>query len=99
MWLSDGELLGRPVIAADGQTIGTVSAVLFETGTWTIGALKVKLRKDTAERLGAARSLFHAGTVELSVQAVRSVGDTVLLSSDVEGIRRYLAGEEASASP
>lgn len=99
MWLSDGEFVGRPVIAADGQTIGTVSSLLFESSTWAIGALKVKLRREIGERLGASRSLFHAGAVEVSVQAVKSVGDTVLLSTDVEGLRRYLAGEGASVSP
>ena len=99
MWLSDAEFLGRPVIAADGQTIGAVSALLFDSGTWAVGAFKVKLRKEAAERLGASRSLFHAGTIELSVRAVRSVGDAVLLAEDVEGLRRYLAGEGAPASP
>lgn len=99
MWLSDGELVGRSVISADGQALGTVSALLVETGTWTVGALRVKLRREMGERLGASRSLFHGGTIELSVQAVKTVGDAVLLASDVEGLRRYLSGEGASASP
>jgi hypothetical protein len=58
----------------------------------------VKLRKEMTERLGATRTLFHPGQVELSTEAVRSVGDSVLLATDVEGIARYLAGEGAPAS-
>ena len=99
MWLSDGELLGRTVIAADGQAVGTVSALLLDTDSWNVGALKVKLRKEMAERLGAARTLFGTGSIELATTTVRSVGDAVLLANDVEGIRRYLAGEGAPAGP
>ena len=99
MWLSDAELVGRTVIAADGQAVGTVSALLLDTGTWTVGALKLKLRKEVAERLGASHGLFRTGSIELSTEAVRSVGDAVLISSDVEGLRRYLSGEGATPPP
>jgi sporulation protein YlmC with PRC-barrel domain len=99
MWLSDGELRGRTVIASDGQAIGAVQEFLLETGNWSVGALRVRLRREVAERLGASRGLFHAGTVELSVAAVQSVGDAILLNTDVEGLRRYLSGEGATVHP
>lgn len=99
MWLSDAELVGRPVIATDGQAVGTVSALLLSTDAWNVGALRVKLRREIGDRLGATRGFFQAGSIEVSVQAVKSVGDAVLLAVDVEGLRRYLSGEGASASP
>ena len=80
MQISDGQLRGRTVIAADGQAIGEVTALFIDTSTWTIVALQIKLSKAAAEQLGAARGLLRAATFELPVRMVQSVADTVLLT-------------------
>jgi sporulation protein YlmC with PRC-barrel domain len=80
MQISDEQLRGRPVIAADGQAIGEVAALFIDTSTWTIVALQIKLSKSAAEQLGAARGLLRAATFELPVRMVQSVADTVLLT-------------------
>jgi len=80
MQVSDEQLRGRTVIAADGQAIGEVGALFVDTATWTIIALQIKLSKSAAEQLGAAHSLLRAATFELPVRMVQSVADTVLLS-------------------
>jgi sporulation protein YlmC with PRC-barrel domain len=80
MQVSDGDLRGRTVIAADGQAIGEVAALFVDTSTWMIFALQVKLSKPAAEQIGATHGLLRAATFELPVRLVQSVGDTVLLS-------------------
>ena len=80
MQVSDDHLRGRTVIAADGQAIGEVAALLIDTSTWTIGALQIKLSKSAAEQIGAKGGLLRAATLELPVRLVQSVGDAVLLS-------------------
>jgi len=80
MQISDEQLRGRPVIAADGQAIGEVATLFIDTSTWTIVALQIKLSKSAAEQLGAARGLLRAATFELPVRMVQSVADTVLLT-------------------
>ena len=80
MQISDENLRGRTVVAADGRAIGQVAALFIDTSTWTIVSLQIKLSKTVAEQLGATRSLLHAATVGLPVRLVQSVGDTVLLS-------------------
>ena len=80
MQVSDEHLRGRTVIAADGQAIGEVAALLIDTSTWSIVALQIKLSKSVAEQIGAARGLLRAATHELPVRMVQSVGDAVLLS-------------------
>jgi hypothetical protein len=45
MQISDELLRGRTVIAADGQAIGEVAVLFFETTTWTIVSLQIKLSK------------------------------------------------------
>lgn len=90
MQISDELFRGRTVIAADGQAIGEVAAVFFETSTWTIVSLQIKLSKTATEQLGASRSLLHAATIELPVHIVQSVGDTILLSVATPGLRQTL---------
>jgi sporulation protein YlmC with PRC-barrel domain len=98
MRLSDENLRGRTVIAADGQAIGEVAALFVDGEAWGMQSLQVKLRKEIADRVGAWRNLFHAGTVEIPIRLIQSVGDAVVLSVAVDGLRQVLPGEN-EASP
>jgi sporulation protein YlmC with PRC-barrel domain len=80
MQVSDEQLRGRTVIAADGQAIGEVATLFIDTSKWMIVAVKIKLSKSAAEQLGAARGLLRAATLDLPVRLVQSVGDAILLS-------------------
>jgi len=92
MQVSDEHLRGRTVIAADGQAIGEVAALLIDTSTWTIGALQIKLNKSAAEQIGAKGGLLRAATLELPVRLVQSVADAVLLSVPTPELRPTLPG-------
>ena len=98
MRLSDENLRGRTVIGADGQAVGEVAALFLDSEAWGIQSLQVKLRKEIADRLGASRSVFHAGTVEVPIRLIQSVGDAVVLSVAVDGLRRVLPGENEPAA-
>lgn len=67
MRLSDENLRGRTVIAADGQAIGEIAALFLDSEAWQIQSLNIKLRKEVADQLGATRGMFHAATLELPV--------------------------------
>ncbi len=99
MRLSDENLRGRTVIGADGLAVGEVEALFLDSEGWRIESLRVKLRKDVADQLGAPRSLFHAGTVEVPTRLVQSVGDAVVLSIAVGGLRDVLPGGHEAAAP
>lgn len=90
MRLSDETMRGKPVVGADGLVIGEVAALFLDSEAWRIESLQVKLRRDTADRLGASRGIFHAGTIEIPVGIVQSVGDAVVLSVEVAGLRQLL---------
>ena len=94
MRISDEHFRGRTVIAADGQAIGEVSALLIDTSAWSILALQIKLNKVVAEKIGAARSIIHAATVEVPVRLVQSVGDAILLSIPTLELRQLLPEEK-----
>jgi sporulation protein YlmC with PRC-barrel domain len=97
MRLSDESLRGQTVIGADGQAIGEVTALLLDSEAWAVEAIRVKLRNAIADRLGAARTIFSAGTVEIPVRLIQSVGDAVVLAIPVEGLREVLPSPTASA--
>jgi sporulation protein YlmC with PRC-barrel domain len=99
MQVSDEHFRGRTVIAADGQAIGEVGALFIDTSAWNVIALQIKLNKAAAEKLGAARSLLRAATLELPVRMVQSVGDAVLLSVPTLELRQLLPAAEASGAP
>lgn len=91
MRLSDENLRERTVIASDGLAIGEIAALFLDADTWRVESLHVKLRNDIADRLGADRSIFHAGAVEVPISMVQSVGDAVVLTVPVDDLRQVLA--------
>lgn len=98
MRLSDETLRGRHVVAADGLVIGEVAALFLDSDGWRVESLQIKLGNDVADQLGAARSLFHAGTVEVPVRMVQSVGDAVVLSVPVSDLRQVLPSAAGSTA-
>ena len=90
MRLTDENIRGRTIIAADGQVVGEITAVFLESDAWRVESLQVKLVKHIADQIGADRNMFHAGTLEIPVRIVQSVGDTVVLSVPVDGLRGIL---------
>ena len=91
MRLSDRTLKGRPVVSADGQVIGEI-VELFVHEDWKIESVRVELNKGLADKVGAARSLFHKGSIELPISFVQSVGDAVVLAVDVAALRDLQTG-------
>lgn len=92
MRLSDENLRGRTVIAADGQAIGEIAALFLDSDSWRVESLQVKLRNEVADQLGATRGIFHAGTLEMPIRMVQSVGDAVVLSVAARELRQILPG-------
>lgn len=92
MRLSDENLRGRSVIASDGLVIGEVVVLFIDSEAWRVESLQVRLRRDVADRLGADRSFFRAGALEIPTSMIQSVGDAVVLSVAIDGLRQVLPG-------
>lgn len=99
MRLSDQDLHGRSVISADGKVIGDVALLFFDSDSWQVESMRVRLPKDIADELGASRGLFRGGTLTVPIRLVTSVGDAVMLSVSKDDVRRGLASGAAEASP
>lgn len=99
MRLSDKTLQGRTVITADGKVIGSISELSISTSEWRVESIHIELDKDIADRIGANRTMFHRGTIELPVSFVQSVSDTVVLTVDVEQLREAHRLPATDAAP
>jgi sporulation protein YlmC with PRC-barrel domain len=97
--LSDENLRKRTVISADGKAIGTITGIFIRSSDWRVESIRIALRNDIADRIGAGRSIFHHGTIELPVRLVQSVSDAVLLTVDVEQLREVHRAAPAAAPP
>ena len=98
MRLLDEKLMGRAIIGADGKVIGEVAGFFVDGETWRLDALQVKLDRAVAEQLGARHGLFRPTFIEVPTRLVQSLGDTIVLSVVVEGLRQVLALGEEHAS-
>ncbi len=87
MRLSDKTLHDRTVISADGKAIGSITEIYIDTSDWRVESIRIELRKDIADRIGASRTIFHRGTLELPATFIQSVSDAIVLSLGVDQLR------------
>ena len=97
MRLSDKTLHGRTVISADGNVIGSISELFIGTSEWRVESFGIDLNKEIADRIGADRTIFHRGTIELPISFVQSVSDTVVLTIGVEQLREARRSQATDA--
>ena len=102
METTDVELRDRTVIGADGNAIGQVAAMIVDAESWVVKAVRIKLRDNAADQAGIGHSLFRASTIDVPVDHIQSIGDTVVLTVSARGLRSAEVGTHAqgqSASP
>ena len=92
---TDVELRGRTVIGADGNAIGEVLGIVFDNETWSVTALRLRLRGQVASQIGVDHSLFRPSTVEVPINQIQSAGDAVVLSVPASA----LGDQHAAAQP
>ncbi len=94
----DGGIRGRKVISADGHLIGEIADLLVDPATWRVESVQLKLNKAIADALGVHRGKFHAGTIELPVEMIQSVGETVVLSVPSTSLRPTVSNPNDAAA-
>ena len=87
------------MICADGTVIGAIAELFIDSTEWRVESVRIELRKEIAERIGADRTMFRRGSIELPVNLIQSVSDTVVLSVDVEKLREVHRPSTAVPTP
>lgn len=94
--LSADDIRGLTIVGAGGDVIGELATLCVDTQSWRVDAVRVKLRKEVADRLGAERSLFQSVSIDIPVGMIQSVGDAVVLSVPVSGLHVALSSRGGS---
>jgi sporulation protein YlmC with PRC-barrel domain len=92
MQVSEDQVRGRTVIGADGRAVGEIVAFTIDTDTWSLAALRLKVRSELAEELGIRRSLFRGSSVDLPVRLIQSVSDAVVLRVPAAELEPLVSG-------
>lgn len=72
------------MIDAAGRVIGDVSDVVIDSDGWRIVALELRLRREAAMAIGARPGPFRSAVLDVSADAVQSMGDTIVLKHDLK---------------
>jgi sporulation protein YlmC with PRC-barrel domain len=99
MKMSDETLRGRTVFASDGTAVGDISLLFIDSETWQVESVRVRLHKDVADRIGAERTAFRAGHVEIPASMLQSAADAVLLSVGLDELRQTLPEPAETPEP
>jgi len=92
--ISCDDIRPRTVIDAAGLAIGEVDCVLLDPSSWHVDAIRVRLKREMTEQVGATKSLFRKATVDIPTAAIQSIGDAVLLRVKAEKLREAAHPEE-----
>lgn len=97
----EDQVRGRTVIDATGSSIGEVDSLYLESesidaGGLRVSGIRVKLHSEVADAIGIAHGTFRAGAVDVPAEAIRAVGDAVLLSVAISSLVQHPA---AAPSP
>jgi sporulation protein YlmC with PRC-barrel domain len=71
---------GLTIVGAGGNVVGKVATLNIDSASWHVVSVQAKLHKDVADRLGAERSLFRTGSIDIPVRLIQAVGDAVVLT-------------------
>jgi sporulation protein YlmC with PRC-barrel domain len=83
----DDELKGRTVIDGEGRAIGEIDGVYLDTESWSVAALRVRVRSAVAKELGLPHGLFSAAILDVPSALLAAATDTILLRVPARDLR------------
>ncbi|MDG6221456.1 MAG: PRC-barrel domain-containing protein [Candidatus Thermoplasmatota archaeon] len=90
-------LRGKQIVGKEGTVIGTVEDIIFDTDSWTLPSLAMKLDKKTVEDLSLKKSLFSLPTIGLTMSHVNDIGDVIMLDVSSKNLSSILDHESVKA--
>jgi sporulation protein YlmC with PRC-barrel domain len=94
----EGELKGRSVIDGTGRVVGVVDGLMIDSESWRVEAVRVRLRRDAAEQLGATTRFFQSATLEIPIALVHAAGDAVILNVPTTALRELRPAQAVEAT-
>lgn len=84
------ELRGKTVANRNGHLIGEVAELIFDTDSWRVTDLQIRIEKATAKEMGLKAPLFGSLLLLVETTRVASTSDQIILDIPVEGFKDYV---------
>jgi sporulation protein YlmC with PRC-barrel domain len=82
------DLRNRTVVDAAGHAVGVLDSLVIDPESWRVTAIKVKLRREVADQIGAPRTVLRAALLNIPTEHVQAAGgDAVLLRVPITSLR------------
>ncbi len=95
---STAQLKGMTVLEAGGQVVGTLDELLVDMDSWTVTAIRLRVKREIAREIGASGSIFQSALLEIPIEMVAAARDAVILSVPLATLRE-LARQKAPPAP
>jgi sporulation protein YlmC with PRC-barrel domain len=95
--MSASQLSGRRVVTQDGLVLGDVSDVVFDTDSWQVLELEVRLRRKSFDALGLEKPMIGTRTIHVTADLVAGVSDALVLKPRLADLRPSLPAQEPDA--
>lgn len=92
--MSASQLKGRRVVTQDGLVLGDVSDVVFDTDSWQVIELEVRLRRKSFELLGLEKPVLGTRTIHVTADLVAGVSDALVLKPRLADLRPSATEQE-----
>ena len=84
---STAQLKGMTVLEAGGQVVGTLDELLVDMDSWTVAAIRLRVKREIAREIGAPGSIFQSALLEIPIEMVAAARDAVILSVPLATLR------------
>lgn len=91
--LMSSNLEGKKVFAQQGREIGVVHAVDFDTTSFRVKSLEIKLKRELLDELQLKVPLMGSHSVHVGVEHVQAIADAVMLVPSVDELKVLVGGE------
>lgn len=81
------DLKGKNVIAIGGKLVGEVSDIEFETSSWKVTRLRVRLSDDAVQTLGYKKPRIGHVEIPVTIDLINGVSDVVTLSIPINELQ------------
>jgi len=92
--LNSNHLKGKEIIGPGGGVFGRVDGVNFDTETWQISTVDVKLDGKVAEEIGVKKR-FGSTEMPMKVSFIGQIGDRILLDVSRDELTQYVTNLRA----
>jgi len=90
------EFLDKTVTTSDGQVVGEVCDVVFDTESWKVSDFQIRVDKTSAKEMGIKTPLLRSLLILVSTEQIHSAKDQIVVDIGASDFKEYVESREDS---